>query len=195
MFVEEHGDPVAVVPLHRALAPALAHDACAHREWDLRGRTLAGPEIVVTIPAGAGVVLPEVGQEERSTAAGVFRVAAHHYQPRPLNLVLAFRLRLRGLHRFRDGHRPGPADVAVRLPGRRAEIGQPGPRRWLQPGAGPGPLPGRGPGRGLRHGRAGDASRDQVARHLEIVVAVPQPHLRWPGVPAGAPDLLVIRIQ
>src|SRR5208282_3884536 len=37
VLVEQHGDLVAVVPLHRALAPALAHDACAHGEWDLSG--------------------------------------------------------------------------------------------------------------------------------------------------------------
>src|SRR5487761_133568 len=69
VLVEQYGDLVAVVPLHRALAPALAHDACAYREWDLSWRSLGLPEVVVAVPAGAGVVLPEIGQEERSTAA------------------------------------------------------------------------------------------------------------------------------
>src|SRR5580693_9985873 len=73
VLVEQHGDLVAVVPLHRALAPALAHDACAHGERDLSrpnlsrpnlsGRGIDGPEVVVAVPAGAAVVLAEVGQQ------------------------------------------------------------------------------------------------------------------------------------
>src|SRR5262249_7673701 len=38
VVVEEHGDVVAVVTLYRALAPALADDARAHRERDIGAR-------------------------------------------------------------------------------------------------------------------------------------------------------------
>jgi len=38
VLVEQHRDVVAVVALHRALAPALAHHARAHRERDLGRR-------------------------------------------------------------------------------------------------------------------------------------------------------------
>src|SRR5262250_1706007 len=97
VFVEEHGDVIAVVTLHRALAPALALDARAHGERYLGPYGLGRHEIVVAVSAGAGVVLPEVGKQERTTAAGVLGVAAHHRQPRALHLVLAFGFRFRRL--------------------------------------------------------------------------------------------------
>jgi hypothetical protein len=56
------------------------------------------------------------------------QAAAHHRQPCALDLVLAFGFRVRRLERLRHGHRPGPADLAVPVPGRRAEIGQAGER-------------------------------------------------------------------
>src|SRR5215475_8598683 len=148
VFVEQHRDLVAVVTLHRALAPALAHDPRAHGERDLGARGLGVREIVVTVPAGAGVVLPEVGEQERTAAAGVLGVAAHHRQPRALHLVLAFGLRIRRLQRRGDAHRPGPAESAVRLPRRRTEIGQTDERGRLLPRAGVDGLSGRERGRG-----------------------------------------------
>src|SRR5690348_14678776 len=123
VFVEEHRDLVAVVTLHRALAPALAHHSRAHGERDLGACGLGVCEVVVAVSARAGIVLPEVGEQEGTAAAGVLGVAAHHRQPRALHLVPALGLRARRLQRFRDGHRPGPADTAVRLP-RRREIGR-----------------------------------------------------------------------
>src|SRR4029077_11090330 len=70
VFVEEHRDLVAVVTLDRALAPALAYDPRAHGERDFGRRGLGVREIVVAVPARAGIVLPEVGQQEGTTAAG-----------------------------------------------------------------------------------------------------------------------------
>ncbi len=64
VFVEQHRDLVGVVTLHRALAPALAHDARADRERDVGAGGLGVREVVVAVPAGAGVVLPEVGEQE-----------------------------------------------------------------------------------------------------------------------------------
>src|SRR3984893_14684487 len=86
VLVEQHRDVVAVVALHRALAPALAHHARAHRERDLgrRGSGRPGPgagEVVIAVPARAGVVLPEVGEQERTPAGVMLRVAPHHRQP------------------------------------------------------------------------------------------------------------------
>src|SRR5690242_14139748 len=94
VLVEQHGDLVAVVTLYRARAPALTLHARAHRERDPGGRGGGRPEVVVAVPARAGVVLPEVGQQERPAAAGLLRVAAHHRQPGPLHLILAAGFRL-----------------------------------------------------------------------------------------------------
>src|SRR5262249_28896166 len=60
VLVEQHRDLVAVVTLHRALAPALADDPRAHGERDLGPRGLGVREIVVAVSAGAGIVLTEV---------------------------------------------------------------------------------------------------------------------------------------
>src|SRR5258708_39091019 len=55
VLVEQHRDLVGVVTLHRALAPALAHDARAHRERDVGARRLGVREVVVAVSARAGV--------------------------------------------------------------------------------------------------------------------------------------------
>src|SRR4029077_681017 len=106
--------------------------------------------------AGAAVVLSEVGKQERTTAAGVLGVAAHHRQPRELHLVLAFGFRLRRLQRRGDGRRLGPANIAVVLPERRAEIGQTGERGRLLPRAGLNLLTGCEDGRGPPGGPAAE---------------------------------------
>ena len=100
VLVEQHRDLVAVVALHRALAPALAHTRVPTANGTSAGRGQPRDpvrEVVVAVPALTGVVLPEVGEQERAPAAGVLGVAAHHRQPRALDLVLAFGLRLRRL--------------------------------------------------------------------------------------------------
>src|SRR5262249_18596021 len=81
MFIEQDRDLVAVVALHRAHTPALARDPRADGERDPGPRGLGVRRVVVAVPAGARVVLPEVGEQERTPAAGVLRVAAHHRQP------------------------------------------------------------------------------------------------------------------
>src|SRR4029077_17188521 len=72
VLVEQHRDVVAVVALHRALTPALAQHARAHRERHLGRRGFGWPGsgrrglgVVVAVPAGARVVLPEVREQER----------------------------------------------------------------------------------------------------------------------------------
>ena len=126
-------------------------------------------------------------------------VAAHHRQPRALDLVLAFCLRLRGRQRRRDGHRPGPGDLAVRPPRRGAEIGQADQRRRVLPRTGPARLARllarRERGRDVGDGPDGDTARGQVARGVEVLVPVQQPGLRGRAVPAGPPELLVVRVQ
>src|SRR5260221_318428 len=107
----------------RPITPARQRHARARFERDRGPLGLGGREIVVAVPAGAWIVLPEVGEQERTTATGVFGVAAHHRQPRALHLVLTFRFRLRRLKRRGDAHRPGPADIPVHLPCCRTEIG------------------------------------------------------------------------
>jgi hypothetical protein len=54
---------------------------------------------------------------------------------------------------------------------------------------------GRERGRDVGDGRGGDTARGQVARGLEVLVAVQQPGLRGRAVPAGPPELLVVRVQ
>ena len=56
-------------------------------------------------------------------------------------------------------------------------------------------LAGRERGRGVGDGRGGDTARRQVARGLEVLLAVQQPGLRGRAVPAGPPELLVIPVQ
>src|SRR5258708_28912468 len=45
VLVEQHRDLVGIVTLHRALAPALAHDARAHYERDVGARDLGVREV------------------------------------------------------------------------------------------------------------------------------------------------------
>jgi hypothetical protein len=56
-------------------------------------------------------------------------------------------------------------------------------------------LAGRKRGRDLIHHRVGDAARGQVTHHLEILIPVEQPGLRWRAVPAGPAELLVVPVE
>src|SRR5215831_14988389 len=117
VLVEEHRQLVAVVALDGPLAPPLAPDALADRER-LGGWRLVDPggQVVVAVAAPAGVVLAEVREQERAAAALVLGVAAHHVQPRALDLVLALRLRFGGRDSGVDADRAGPANIAVCVP-------------------------------------------------------------------------------
>jgi hypothetical protein len=64
VFVEQHRDLVAVVSLHGALAPAFAANPGAYRERDVGPLGLRVFEVVVAVPARAGVVLPEIGEQK-----------------------------------------------------------------------------------------------------------------------------------
>src|SRR5436305_13184355 len=86
MLVEEDGHLVAVVALHRALAPAVARDTLADRERLVRRLIGAGSAVVVAVPPRAGIVLAEVREQDRAPAARVLGVAARHLEPRPLGL-------------------------------------------------------------------------------------------------------------
>ena len=195
MFVEQDRDLVAVVSLHRALAPALAGNPGTHRERDVGPLGFGVVEVVVTVPARAGVILPEIGEQEGAPAAGVFRVAAHHPQPRALYLLLVLGLCIRGRQRRGDSHRLGPVHVPAGLPLRRAEVDEANERCRLLPPSRRGRLPGGELGRGPRHRRTRDAARGQVTSHLEVLIPVDQPGVRRLAVAAGSSELLVVRVQ
>src|SRR5437762_225073 len=124
MLVEEDGHLVAVVALHRALAPAVARDTLADRERLVRRLSGGGSAVVVAVPAWAGIVLAEVREQERAAAARVLGVAAHHLEPRALDLVLALGLHLGGSDRGRNVESAGPSHLAVHLPDCGSQIDQ-----------------------------------------------------------------------
>src|SRR3984893_7981568 len=84
--VEQHRDLVRVVALHRAIAPAVAHDSRAYGKRDVDRHGFWVSEVVVAVAAGTGIILPEVREQERAPAAGVLGVVAHHPEPRALHL-------------------------------------------------------------------------------------------------------------
>ena len=91
------------------------------------------PAVVVARAARAGVVLAEVGQQERAPAPGVFGVAAHHLQPGALDLALASRpSRRRG---ERAGELIAPVQRARPSAPRRPRRRRPGGRGRASPSA------------------------------------------------------------
>src|SRR5262249_30305283 len=116
VLIEEDGHLVAVVPLDGALAEAVTRDALADRERLGRGLRRARLAVVVAVLAGPGIVLAEVGEQERAPTAGVLGVAAHHLEPGALDLVLARGLHVRRRQHGRDVEGAGPANLAVRIP-------------------------------------------------------------------------------
>src|SRR5205823_4011049 len=71
-----------------------------------------------------GIVLAEVREQERAAAARVLGVAAHHLEPRALDLVLALGLHLGGSDRGRNVESAGPSHLAVHLPDCGSQIDQ-----------------------------------------------------------------------
>src|ERR1700744_5412259 len=96
MAVEQHGDLVAVVALHGSRPPAVAGHAGSDREWWRHSRRRRLPAVVVAGAAWARVILAEVREQERAPTPGVLGVAAHHLQPRALDLTLTLARRARG---------------------------------------------------------------------------------------------------
>src|SRR5215475_6165433 len=194
VLVEEDGHLVAVVALHSALAPMVARNTLADGERLVRRLRHTGCEVVVAVPARAGIVLAEVREQERAAAAGVLGVAAHHLEPRALDLILTLGLHLGGSDRGRNVERAGPSHLAACLPDCGAEIDKTDERA--------GQLP-RRPSRGsvgercrsARDRRAADAARGQVNRGSEVLRPEEQPRVGRFLVAAGAADLLVVGVE
>src|ERR1700754_4250069 len=108
VVVEQHGDLVAVVALHGPLAPAIVGHAGPNRERLGAGLGRWEAQVVVARATRAGVVLPEVREQERAPAPRVLGIPAHHLEPRSLDLALALALRPRSGERGGDIHRSGP---------------------------------------------------------------------------------------
>ena len=158
VLVEQHRDLVGVVALDGALAPALADHPRAHGEGHVGGRRRAAGERGRcrscrtgrgspgrSRTAGTTAGSPRARRSGASSPAG----SARSRPPAPLLP--------RRRQRRRDRHRPAPGGVAVRLPRRRAEVGQPGERGDVLPPAGPASRPAASAAAACRHRRAGDA--------------------------------------
>src|SRR5689334_14009545 len=113
VLVEQHGQLVAVVALYGAFAPAVAsHPAADRKRLGSSGRPDACL-VVVAVPARAAVVLAEVREQEGTATTRVLRVAPHHLEPGPLDLIFALALGRRCTQRLGNAQFTGPANLPV----------------------------------------------------------------------------------